>query len=389
MNVDPEVDASDPPGMLIGILAGAAIGFAAQGSLPILLGAVIDGLGISEAAAGLLASVEIGMVAAVSLLVAPRIHRLPRRRLAIAGAVIACVGQALSIRAMSFEALLFARLIAGIGEGAAFATANASIAGAVDPERVSARLALIGGAGAGVLLAVLPYLIEPFGYAGGFGVLLVVGLICLPLLRFLPDAPGGATRAQHSRKTHMGYGVALMVGFFALALGGSAMWAFTERIGMHVGLSRDQIGGVLAVTMIFGLLGAGLASWLGTRRGRLGPLTLGLIGIALATLLLGASRNASLYSGMLLLWTFTFLFAMPYLMGTAAELDKEGRWAAATIGFWSAGSAAGPASAGTLLLTASYPALGLLVSGCSLLALGLVLPVALKVRGTGFHASDA
>ncbi len=370
----------DPPRLLLGILAGAAIGFAAQGSLPILVGAVIDGLGVNEAAAGLLASAEIGTVALASLLLAPRIHRVSRRRLARLGAIVACIGQALAAASGSFETLLAARVVAGLGEGAAFAAANAALAGSANPERISALLALIGGAGAGLMLAALPFIVEPFGYAGGFVVLLVIGLVCVPLLHFLPDAPGESAHAVRERAAHPGLGIATMLGFFVLALGGSAMWAFTERIGIHIGLSREFAGGVLAVTMVLGLSGAGLAGLLGMRLGRLAPLVVGLLGVAVSTAALGRASTWPTYAAMLGLWTFMFLFVMPYLMGIAAALDKAGRWAAATVGFWSVGSALGPVSAGTLIATLSYPALGVLVAGCALFSLLLVAPVAIAMR---------
>ena len=381
--------ASDPPGALIGILAGASIGFAAQGSLPILIGAVIDGLGVNEAAAGLLASLEIGTVALASLLLAPRIHRIPRRKLALLGARIACVGQGLAVFAQSFETLLAARIVAGLGEGTAFAAANAALAGSVNPERLSALLALVGGAGAGVLLAVLPHIVEPWGYAGGFAALLVVNAVSLPLLRFLPEAPDASAQPRAGHPAHRVLGVATLLAFFVLALGESAMWAFTERIGLGVGLSRGSVGTVLAVTMVFGLVGAALAGWLGTRRGRALPLALGLTGLGVATVFLGSAQVWTVYAAMLLLWTFTFLFVMPYLMGTAAALDKEGRWAAATIGFWSVGSALGPASAGTLIALLSYAAVGRLVGACALVCLLLLLPAAFALRAEVPQARQA
>ncbi len=380
MSSTAEVEARDAPTLIVGILAGLAVGFAAQGSLPILIGAVIEGLDVAEAGAGLLASAEIGTIALASLLLAPRIHRVPRRRLALFGSLVAVMGHLLAVFSTSFDALIFARVIAGLGEGVVLAVANATLAGSANPERLTALLALIGGAGGGALLAVLSRVVEAFGYRGGFGVLLAIGVICLPLMLFLPSSRDTARVAHEGRAAHPILGIATLAAFLALALGGSAMWAFVERIGLNAGLSRETTGMVLAATMVLGLSGAIVAGWLGTRFGRALPLGVGLIALALATGGLGSVKGFAAYVALMQLWTFSFLFVTPYLMGTAAELDKEGRWAAATIGFWSVGNALGPASAGSLIAVASYAALGWLAAGSALVALALVVPVALVIR---------
>ncbi len=370
----------DTAKLLFAVVGASAIGLAGTNALPLLLGALSEGLGLEPDAAGVVGSVELACVALASLSASTRVHRLSRRRLALVGGVLAVLGHLSSAFADQYAMLLAARALAGIGEGLALAAANAASAAAHDPERLFAKVAIVGGLGAAALLAVLPLASGGYGYRGGFGVLAGVCLASLPLLLWLPRPPGlGPLHFGTRERGHGARAAPVLIAAMVLAAGEGALWAFTERIGAAIGLSGPAIGGLLAATTAAGLIGAGVATWLGTRAGRVRPLALGLLGLAASTLAVSYASDTGLYAGGLLVWGLSFFFVTPYLLGTAAALDPSGRYVAASSGMTSIGIALGPALGGLVVASASNAALGWLVCACALLALALVAPVALSL----------
>jgi predicted MFS family arabinose efflux permease len=344
-------------------------------TLPLLVGAVIDGLGLDARQAGLLGSVEIGAMAAASLLLAPRVGAIPRRRVAIASAAVVIGAHVLSAIPADFALLLSLRLLAGLGEGCIYAIANAVIASSVDPDRLYARVTLVGALAVAALFVAIPYAIEPFAHRGAFGSLAAVALFCVPLLLWLPRSRAGVTRIENPNGVLLrGPSLAVLASAFVLSVGEGAIWAFVERIGGHVGLSIDEVGVVLAITTVAGVSGAGLAAWLGTRFGRTIPLSLGITAIGAASVVLGYAAIPAAYVGAELAYNTAYLFVTPFLLGTAAAVDARGRVAAATGGMVLVGGALGPAVGGAVVAWGSYPPLGWLVVVCCALAISLILP---------------
>ena len=99
----------------------------------------------------------------------------------------------------------------------------------------------------------------------------------------------------------------------------------------------------------------------------------------MSTFALGYVTTPTAYVGLVLGWSGCFFFALPYLMGTAAALDREGRWTAAGAGVLIIGIALGPAIAGVLVARFGFPALSWLVAGSCAAGLALVLPVTLEL----------
>jgi predicted MFS family arabinose efflux permease len=175
---------------------------------------------------------------------------------------------------------------------------------------------------------------------------------------------------------HRWLAIPALVAMFLLTIGQGALWPFTERVGIEAGLSRSATGVWLGASTLAGLSGAAAASWLDTRLGRPIPLAVGtVLTVATAWGVLFAS-TAFLYVVMLLVWSIAYFFVIPYLLGTTAALDPEGRWTAAANGASAVASALGPASAGLLVTGGGYGALGWVIVAGGVAALALILPVA-------------
>ena len=117
---------------------------------------------------------------------------------------------------------------------------------------------------------------------------------------------------------------------------------------------------------------------LGTRLGRIAPITLSLLastGCLLALLFFG---NKLVYALVIQFYMFFWLLFFPYLMGIVSELDPVGRLAGVSYALQSIGFAIGPALAALLITGGGYAALFYLGIGCYLVTLLLLLSLAGK-----------
>lgn len=368
---------SDPVTLLIAGVAAAGVALIGSNTVPLVVGAMIDGLGVGPQAAGLLAGVEIGGVAVGALLLAPLMATRSRRAVALCGAAIVLGAELASVRA-PYPALLLPRALAGFGQGLVLAALNAALARSVDPDRLYARVAVIGGLLAAILLSLLPIPIERFAHVGAFVSLAALVACSLPFLLWLPRAPASVSsidvpgRAGRARR----FVLALLAGVLLQAVGQGSVWAFSERIGASIGMAGESIGRVLGVATLIGILGAGAAERLGTRFGRARPLLAALGLTATSALGIALAPNAAAFAAGQVGLAIAFLFGLPYLMGTAAGLDPGGRVAAAVGGASTVGNALGPTLAGPLVALVSLQALGWLAVACVAAAAALLVPVA-------------
>jgi hypothetical protein len=87
------------------------------------------------------------------------------------------------------------------------------------------------------------------------------------------------------------------------------------------------------------------------------------------------------------LWGLGYFVTLPYVMGTAAALDSEGRWTAAAAGVSTIGAGVAPGMAGFVVENAGYPTLGMVVLGLGSAALLLAVPVAQRIDRRGIKLS--
>jgi predicted MFS family arabinose efflux permease len=358
---------------VVGALGAGLIGFNA---LPIVVGALVDGAGLEPSHAGWLGSLELAGMAVSALMLAPRIGTLSLRRLGLGAALLAALAHGLSAWVDGFVALAALRLLAGLGEGAIVGVGNALIAASRDPDRFAARVEIVGGFAAALLLVALPYAAVLGAQRGVFLAMAAIVCVCMPVIAWIPDR-----RLAARPKVDLGIALGpralpVLAAGFLLTSGESAIWAFLERIGVHVGVAPASIGLLLGASTVVGLLGAGLAVWLGTRFGRRIPFVLGISAQALACWAVVHATTVSPYVVASLGYALTFFFVQPYLIGTAAVVDPQGRVVAAYAGVVLVGGGLGPAIGGALVGSFSYPALGWQLVFASAAAILAILPLA-------------
>lgn len=362
----------------IGAASGTS-GTLSQISLPLLVSALIVGLNINEQNAGLMLSIELITVALVSFCVAPKVHDWPRRQLAIIGALIAITGHALSALVTDLEVLIAFRVLAGIGAGLLMATGNASVASSDNPDRMYSLVILVTGGAHLVVLTSMPVMIAKWSFSGAFAYEAIFILVMLPFLFFLPKR--GKIPEHLNQKTGQdkfpllqAVGVVLMVGLFFTRE--TALYGFSQEIGMRTGLSGQEVGNVLGLAGLVALIGAAIAAVLGTRFGRLIPVLIGLLANTIMPFMISQTDSSAVFVFCQVAYHMALFFTVPYLFGMIAELDPKGRLLAVGGGALTMGGACGPVVAGVLITWGGYKALG----GFILIAMTIVTAIALIIN---------
>ena len=351
---------------------------------PLTVGGLIESFAVGEADAGLLITVELTTIGITSIALAPLCGRLSPRLMAVGAALLILVVNALTLRADSFDQLYLWRFMAGVGHGAAFAIANASIARSARPT----ALYSLAWASVFTVAAVVSVLITAntdviafdsvFRWMTG---IIAVGLLLLWLLpaRPVPIDQGSFQPGTIGVGTVLALGVALIVGSMM------AYYAFVERLAAEIGASPDQAGIVVAIVMITSIIGAAMAAPVASRHRILTPLVA--VSVLHALAVLAATINADV----LLLGIFagmeglTFNFTLPLMFALAAAIDRQGRWAAAMGGVFTIATGCGPIIGGVLVETFGYVSVGWLNIACVIPATAAFIRVAKHAPGPGTY----
>jgi len=329
----------------------AMLGLYAQ---PQLLESIMADHGALEGAVGQMFSFENGSFFITLLLASGPIASMSRARTALTGILVLVVGNIASAYAGSFDALLMARTITGIGAGLISAAGTAAAASSRQPERTFAIITVLHNIILSAEFKIIPYVKTETDPAGCYLMMAAIGVASLPLCRWLlpprkSDADERGLVTLLLSAPNRIFAVAVMVGMLIFEAGQSGVFTFIDQIGIQAGLDADQRGSILSVTNFMGLAGGVLAACLGTRFGRIWPIAIGLgLNVAAAVGLAVCESNFA-YSALNLLWGLAYNFLVPYLMGALAVLDDRGRWAVAGDSLWNGGAVPGPWIAGVLV----------------------------------------
>lgn len=353
-------------GALLSAFAAAyGVGLLALIALPFTVGANMSTLGVDEAQAGLLSTVEFVGVFLTSVMLAPRVAKINRRKVAFVGAAMVVVANLACVVFSSYEMLMVLRPIAGLGAGLALATGNATVANADQPEKFAGYMTGLFVVLMFIITQFYPSVAETHGQSGVYIALAATVALLSPLLFFLPpNAPEEEFVAQHATdRGHVSIlsagGVMVLLAFFAFSLRDTMSWAFLATTGMEAGLTEGEVGTLIGNSALVGLAGPILATIIGARFGLRPPLIIGIIAAGLVTYGISqSSSNAELYSISVMFWVGTYFFCLSYLTALAAEVDVEGRVVAAAGSALMVGLAIGPSFGGALIADGSYSVVG-------------------------------
>ena len=363
-----------PIKLLLGICFGMFLGVLSANSIPVIFGALLDGLAITEAEVGVLGTVELLAVALAALAAAPLAGNVSNRRLAVFGCLLAVIAQFLSAAVDSLYLLVGLRIIAGAGLGLAYAAAAMAAAATAHPDRVLGYGVTAGLLAIVILLPCLAMVVTAAGYKGAYVALGVLVIVLAPVMGWLDQGKAIAPESAKASALPMRSLVGLLLCIALFNIGSGAIWGFSERVGLQAGFSIEEAGFVIATGAVSGVMGALFAGWLGDRWGRRRPVILALVLAGLGYMILaGAESRVSYITGVNLYWV-TYMFLLPLMIGTGAVMDASGRAATLAAGAISLTFAFGPACGGFIASWSSYAAIGWFSCAlCLLAALAFVL----------------
>ncbi|MFJ4848241.1 MFS transporter [Streptomyces sp. NPDC088733] len=366
-----------PPRALLPLVALFCVGYLAPYLMPTVVGRLTTGLALSGSQAGAVGSALLLASACAGFLLASRVDRIGRARLARCGLLLIAGGFA-TAAATHHVALVVAGCVAGgFGSGTATAVAAVGIAGQREPHRVTVLGLLATSAVAGALYLVLPAL--GGGHALPLAAIGATALLVLPLTRWLSAAPVTASRSEAAGPLpHRRSGLVLAASMLCWSMAQNALWGVSGRIGLdRVGLSEAALGVVFAVALGGGLLGVTAAGALGPRLGRALPVGLGTALIAGCVAVSSSAHDATAFAAGEILWNTFYPVVLSYAIGLAASLDGRGRWAVYAGSASSLGVACGPLTGAVLGAGLGFPAMGGVLAGVLLAAAVPLTAVAL------------
>ncbi len=164
--------------------------------LPLLVGAIVDEIGLTGREAGFIAAADMSGAVISTLWVAVTINRWNWRYVIFTAFSIIILGNIASVKADAFAPLFFARLFAGIGNGLIISIASAAFAGTRNPDR-NFGILIAGQCGFGAgLLIYMPFVLEHWGVDAAFIGIAGFAVAGMYLIRFFPAS--SITRAHES-----------------------------------------------------------------------------------------------------------------------------------------------------------------------------------------------
>lgn len=216
-----------------------------------------------------------------------------------------------------------------------------------------------------IVSASFGHISERWGQPGVYLALAGTVLVLMSLMLYMPRSASTKEFSDSETVVHGHFsilgigGIAILVGMFAFSLRDTMSWAFLTSIGIEAGLTEPDVGNLLAQSALIGISGPLLAAIVGARYGLRIPLVFGIIVSGLVTYGVSQSSNsAMLYSISVLAWVGTYWFAVAYLTALAAEMDVNGRIAAAAGSALILGIAVGPSVGGAMITGGGYAFVG-------------------------------
>ncbi len=319
---------------------------------PVLIGSAMDSLAFDSEQAGLLlAAYFLGYTLITTSAVFWLRHVNMRSAAWLSSFVF--IAALLTGATQSAAALIYVGLFfAGVGAGMLYGISITIIGQSDAPDKhfgiaLAAQLVL-GSA----LLFAGPAIIGPqFGFAG----ILIACAFYVAILSVTTQwTPTSISRAEQSASNRLssGSGTTVPVSLVALLCwftGYSGVYAFVERIGVAGGLSGQQIGLILSLTIISGVMGAMGAAWVGKRWGQMTPHWLGMAGTVVTIGLLSSEPGLVRYALAIIALTLSLNFWLAYMLGSVTRVDISGRYAVLTTAALGGGAMVGPAISGFVL----------------------------------------
>ena len=340
--------------MLAASLA-STIGGLPFNTLPVLLGSLADSFHLLPEQVGLLGSICFGGYLLGTLGAPIWMNRLNWRWLTVVGAIGTALCFALSAMVQALPLLYVSWACTGFFASTMTCLGMRMLSDLPNKERAfGVRQGVELSVTAGVLFALPPLLIARFQYAGAAWALAALVLL-LGLSVFW--VPSGA----HAHSTPSTDALTIqpqrmpVTAWWALAVlwlflvGNIGLWAFLERIGVHLSVSATDMGVVFAVLKLLGSVAAFFIAGVGARWSLARGLSVTLLGLIGGLGLLASATGFGFYAAGAWLWEFAFTCGCVLQTAHIARTDPSGRAIVLVPGAFALASMVGPGVAGKLM----------------------------------------
>ena len=368
------------------------VGYGVLVGIPVISTAWVTKLGFTEVEVGRVAGMDLGGLAAGSVFTAWIIQKVNRRILVFFGIIIAVAANALCIRYVDYDTVLYLRFLSGFGSGIYTSVAVAVFGMSIRPA-LAYNLMLFSFAFSQALeMQVLPQL----SMNGIYTAFIVCFLITIPFLGWLQSYPvsknNDQTHAQPQRKNKK-LSLVPWVCLFAIFLtyiNIGAYWTYIELAALDANTDADLVGSTLVWASFCSLLGCFIATLLSNRFGLIRPLLIALITMATGVGLLSFGITEPKFLMSVFTFNILWIFTDVYQMGSLANFDHGGRYSAYLPASQGLGQIVGPNLAASILsFNLGYESVFMMCWAAAMLAMVIYWLLHRYLRATDPKLADA
>jgi MFS family permease len=383
---------------LVTLTAMLLLAFAAAIAMPFNISGIVQSFAASNTLAGLVATVEMGCIAASSLVFAQLASRLSPRAIYTAGICLILAMNGLTVLVVQVETLVIVRGLAGFGAGAVAATVMATAGRSRTPEKTFGVINSFVGVMGIIMAQVLPQALKlgtvtdpAWGVReadGLFVVYAVASIIALILIRLVPVPPrrAAAGSAAGSAVRLPAGGWLALAGMGVIFFGHGTLSMYIVEVGLEAGLTAQGIGNTFAVASLIGIVAPLIAGHVGSRFRAALPVYVILAAVLLFGLLLSHVTTPAGFMVFAPLYAMTPIAMMPIALGALARLDPSGRLTGAHPAFVTLGGALAPLTGGAIRdFAGDFTLTGWFVAACIVTGGALMyraIALADRLRGT-------
>ncbi len=327
------------------------VGYGVLVGIPVISTAWVTKLGFTEVEVGRVAGMDLGGLSAGAIVAAWVINHMNRRLIVFIGIFLAALANGLCLKYVDYETVLWLRFLAGFGSGMYTAVAMAVFGTSIRPA-LAYNLMLFSFAFSQALeMRILPQL----SMNGIYWVFIVCFLLTLPFLGWIKSYPkprSMETKPETTNKNNSSKPLLAWVCLFAIFLtyiNIGAYWTYIELAALDGNTDPELVGEVLFWASLCSLLGCLIATLLSNRFGLLRPLLIALFTMATGVGMLAFGINEPKFLMSVFTFNLLWIFTDVYQMGSLANFDHGGNYAAYLPAAQGLGQIVGPNIAASLL----------------------------------------
>lgn len=375
------------------------VGNLAAFALPVIVGALVDNLGLNTREGGFVGTAEMIGLGVGTAVFSRVILTVSWRKFATLAILLLALTNAVAPYATDLNVLYGLRVLSGLGGGMLLSMGAAGLASTRFPERILGTVAILSMLFAGAMLYLLPLIQQAAGVSALFMTVALINvslLIAVPLLPakspyvaaietldHLAPEPAAAKDSESASELLAPAASPLiklstLAGILLYFTAAMAFWVYVERVGVAAAFTTEQVASVLGISQVFGAAGAMTAAILGTRLGnRILPIAAGTLLAAGCAFLMTENSQLTIYAIAACGFIFTWSLLYPYFMGIGISLDPSAKLVSYSLVLQTMGKAIGPWLAAMLVTDTDFSPVYWLCCGLFIASLLALLPATL------------